>query len=49
MNKNAQNPTSQKTETQHKNFFSLQARRLAEFFEGLNSSLVHSAEKLCSW
>jgi len=29
--------------------FSLQTRRLAESFKGLNSSLAQSAEELCSW
>jgi len=29
--------------------FSLQTQRLAESFEGLNSSLAQSAEELCSW
>jgi len=27
----------------------MQTRRLAKSFEGLNSSLLHSAEKLCRW
>jgi len=30
-----------------KNLFSLVTRRLAELFEGLNSSLAQSAEELC--
>jgi len=30
-----------------KNFFSLQAWRLAKSFEGLNSSLAQSAEEVC--
>jgi len=32
-----------------KKFFSLRTRILAEFFKGLNSSLVQSAEELCNW
>jgi len=32
-----------------KNFFSLQTRRLAESFKGLNSALVQSAEELRPW
>jgi len=30
-----------------KKFISLQTQRLAEFFEGLNSSLVHLVVELC--
>jgi len=32
-----------------KHFFSLQTRILAEFFKGLNSSLVQLAEELWCW
>jgi len=35
--------------TQPKNFFQVQARRLADPFEPLNSSLVQSAEELWCW
>jgi len=34
---------------QNPKFFSLQTWRLAECFEGLNSSLEQSAEELCGW
>jgi len=34
---------------QPKNFFRVQTKRLAESFEGLNSSLVQSAEELWHW
>jgi len=30
-------------------YFSLQTRRLAEYFESLNSSLAQLAEELCCW
>jgi len=54
MCQNDQKPTSLMTsltrrpET-HKKFFSLQARRLAESFKGLNSSLAQPVEELRSW
>jgi len=41
---------SQKTwSSKEKKNFSLQSWRLAESFEGLNSSLAQSAEELCHW
>jgi len=41
--------THNKMKPKAKNFFSLLTRRLAESFEGLNSSLAQSVEKLCGW
>jgi len=39
--------THKKTKPQH--FFSLQTQRLAESYEGLNSSLAQSTEELWGW
>jgi len=42
--------THKKTETQNqKIFFSIGVSKLAKSFQGLNSSLVQSAEELCGW
>jgi len=51
MSQTGQKPTSPMTsftkKPKTKNIFSLQTRRLAEIFEGLNSSLAQLAEELC--
>jgi len=53
MSQNGQKPTSLMTSLTKndnpQNLFSLQTRRLAKSFEGLNSSPAQSAEELCCW
>jgi len=41
--------TDEKTNSKPQKIFSLQTQRLAESFEGLNSSLAQSVEELCGW
>jgi len=41
--------THKKMKPKTKNFFSSQTQRLAESFDGLNSSLAQLAEELCGW
>jgi len=54
MGQNGQKPTSLMTSLKKKKkpkpkIFSLETQRLAQSFEGLNSSLAQSLEELCSW